>query len=101
MDLTVSTWNEERFLMPAFDSEQNEFIFRILYDGPPNAGKTTNLRHLFNLIPTPGRASINNPGPESDCTLYFGRRGRKMSGRTSSPVRCCTARCDQPEGCTV
>ncbi|MEK6239709.1 MAG: GTPase domain-containing protein, partial [Planctomycetales bacterium] len=49
----------------------DQFVMRIVYDGPPNSGKTTNLRHLCGLVPKDVRSDIESPGPESECTLFF------------------------------
>ncbi|QGJ70952.1 Hypothetical protein PBC10988_26550 [Planctomycetales bacterium 10988] len=57
--------------MPLFDARAKEILVRIVYDGPPDAGKTTNLQFLHQVVPRTIRTELETPGPQADQTLYF------------------------------
>lgn len=53
--------------MPVLDIERNAVVIRIVYDGPPEAGKTTSLRALSASLARP----MITPGEEGERTLFF------------------------------
>lgn len=53
--------------MAVLDADRNAVVIRIVYDGPPRAGKTTSLRSLGRSL---GRA-VETPGELAGRTLYF------------------------------
>ena len=54
--------------MPVLDPDANELILRVVYDGPPEAGKTTSLRALASSLDQP---SITPEEDERGRTLWF------------------------------
>lgn len=70
--------------MPAIDSDTDELILRIAYDGASRAGKTTNLRQLSERLDS----EIAAPEQKGERTVYFDwmrYRGGSFEGR---PIRC-------------
>lgn len=53
--------------MAVLDVEQNAVVIRIVYDGPPEAGKTTSLRALSASLARP----MTTPAEAGERTLYF------------------------------
>jgi signal recognition particle receptor subunit beta len=53
--------------LAVLDVEQNAVVIRIVYDGPPEAGKTTTLRALSASLARP----MTTPAQAGDRTLYF------------------------------
>ncbi|HEX7833636.1 MAG TPA: ADP-ribosylation factor-like protein, partial [Thermoanaerobaculia bacterium] len=53
--------------MAVLDVEQNAVVIRIVYDGPPEAGKTTSLRALSASLARP----MSTPAEAGDRTLFF------------------------------
>ncbi|HEY0481722.1 MAG TPA: ADP-ribosylation factor-like protein [Kofleriaceae bacterium] len=56
--------------MPIVDRRTNSVVLRIVYDGPPEAGKTTNLRMLCDRLSRSRRGVIDSPGGH-DRTRFF------------------------------
>lgn len=54
--------------MPFFDTERQLLVIRIVYDGPPMAGKTTTLRSLARRL---GAAAVNSPAEANGRTTFF------------------------------
>lgn len=57
--------------MVQIDFQRRQIIAKIVYYGPGLAGKTTNLRHLFDKTPTDYTGELVTINTESDRTLYF------------------------------
>ncbi len=57
--------------MPHIDARTGEAVIRIVYDGEPVAGKTTNIEHLSNLIPLQRRGALKSPGGIGPRTEFF------------------------------
>lgn len=57
--------------MPIIDGDRDEIVIRIVYDGPPLAGKTTSLRTLTGILPAGRRSDLFTPGEAEGRTLYF------------------------------
>ncbi len=55
--------------MAIIDSEHDRVVVRIVYDGPPFAGKTTNLRALREALKTSDE--VYSPEQENSQTSYF------------------------------
>ena len=53
------------------DSATGEVIIRVVYDGPPLAGKTTSLRALSEMLARTRRSDVFTPDEASGRTLYF------------------------------
>ena len=53
--------------MAVLDVDRNAVVIRIVYDGPPHAGKTTSLRALGRSL---GR-SVEAPSEVAGRTVYF------------------------------
>jgi signal recognition particle receptor subunit beta len=53
--------------LAVLDIEQNAVVIRIVYDGPPEAGKTTSLRALSASLARP----MTTPREEDERTLFF------------------------------
>lgn len=53
--------------MAILDRERNVIVIRVVYDGPPEAGKTTSLRALAGSLGQP----LASPAEEYGRTLYF------------------------------
>jgi len=56
--------------MPIIDHRDNSVVLRIVYDGPPEAGKTTNLRQLCSRLSLSRRGEMDSPGG-GERTQYF------------------------------
>jgi signal recognition particle receptor subunit beta len=56
--------------MPIVDRRTNSVVLRIVYDGPPEAGKTTNLRVLCDRLSSSRRGVVDSPGGQ-DRTRFF------------------------------
>jgi signal recognition particle receptor subunit beta len=54
--------------MPFFDSERQLLVVRIVYDGPPMAGKTTTLRSLARRL---GAPEVSSPAEANGRTTFF------------------------------
>lgn len=59
--------------MPVLDDESNSIIVRIVYAGPPMAGKTESIQSLAELLLGDSRAegAVFSPGEATNRTLYF------------------------------
>ena len=57
--------------MPIIDGDRDEIVIRIVYDGPPLAGKTTSLVALAGMLPAGRRSEVFTPGAAQGRTLYF------------------------------
>lgn len=51
--------------------ERKELLLKVVYYGPPLAGKTTNLRRLQEMIPKPHRSDLVSLDTYGDRTLFF------------------------------
>lgn len=74
--------------MPHIDRRAGELVMRIVYDGAPEAGKTTNVRQLGEAISLKRRGGIATPGSPGRRTEFFDWldfAGGYMDGRR---VRC-------------
>lgn len=57
--------------MAIVDGDRDEIVIRILYDGPPRAGKTTSLKALMGMLAARRRSDIFTPAEAEGRTLYF------------------------------
>ncbi|MBX3248856.1 MAG: hypothetical protein KF901_16895 [Myxococcales bacterium] len=57
--------------MPYIDRQNGELVIRIVYDGSPEAGKTTNVRALSTLLSMQRRGQVVAPGTTSRRTEFF------------------------------
>jgi signal recognition particle receptor subunit beta len=57
--------------MPYVDSSSGELVMRIVYDGCPEAGKTTNIAWLTSSIALQRRGAVASPGTTGRRTEYF------------------------------
>lgn len=74
--------------MPHIDGRTGEVVLRIVYDGAPVAGKTTNIEHLSGRIPLQRRSAIKSPGhigPRTEFFDWLDFSGGYLDGRR---VRC-------------
>jgi signal recognition particle receptor subunit beta len=57
--------------MAVFDRQEQKIVVRVVYDGPANAGKTTNLAQLCRFFTTLRRSELVAPGERAGRTLFF------------------------------
>jgi signal recognition particle receptor subunit beta len=57
--------------MPHIDAKSGEIVIRIVYDGIPEAGKTTNVQQLFGSIPLQRRGTLASPAAQGRRTEFF------------------------------
>jgi len=57
--------------MALFDAARQETVVRIVYDGPPSAGKTTNLHHLLDHLPRRVLRQFQSSDPVGERTQFF------------------------------
>ena len=57
--------------MPRIDERSGDIIIRIVYDGMPEAGKTTNIQQLFAAIPLQRRGEHASPDTMGRRTEFF------------------------------
>ncbi|MCW5833682.1 MAG: hypothetical protein KIS78_14865 [Labilithrix sp.] len=57
--------------MPRIDERSGDIIIRIVYDGMPEAGKTTNIHQLFASIPLQRRGDLASPDTTGRRTEFF------------------------------
>lgn len=57
--------------MPHIDAKSGEIVIRIVYDGAPEAGKTTNIQQLLGQISLQRRGAAKTPGKQGPRTEYF------------------------------
>jgi len=57
--------------MPHLDKRTGELVVRVVYDGPPEAGKTTNIRSLTETIALQRRGRVASPGTQGRRTEFF------------------------------
>jgi signal recognition particle receptor subunit beta len=57
--------------MPHIDARSGDIVIRIVYDGAPEAGKTTNVRQLASLISLQRRGQLKSPGTVGERTEFF------------------------------
>jgi signal recognition particle receptor subunit beta len=57
--------------MPRIDERTGDIVIRIVYDGMPEAGKTTNIQRLFAAIPLQRRGSLASPETTGRRTEFF------------------------------
>jgi signal recognition particle receptor subunit beta len=57
--------------MPHIDSKSGELVIRIVYDGLPEAGKTTNVQELASLVSLQRRGVSKSPGALGERTEFF------------------------------
>ena len=60
-----------RTIVPHYDKHTGDVIVRVVYDGPPEAGKTTNIRLLHDSLSLTGRARLASPGTSGRRTEFF------------------------------
>jgi signal recognition particle receptor subunit beta len=53
------------------DRQRDEIVIRIVYDGPPLAGKTTTLQALCGMLAEKRRSELFTPGQAEGRTLFF------------------------------
>lgn len=54
--------------MPILDPSAREIHFKVVYTGPPLAGRTTNVQHLYRHTPPDARAALYSLVSETGCT---------------------------------
>ena len=57
--------------MPHVDRRAREVVMRIVYDGAPESGKTTNIRQLAQAISLQRRGALASPGTSGRRTEFF------------------------------
>lgn len=57
--------------MPHYDKRRGDLIIRIVYDGAPEAGKTTNVRQLSSMLSLQRRGEVASPGSVGRRTEFF------------------------------
>ena len=57
--------------MPHVDKRSGELVIRIVYDGAPEAGKTTNIQQLTSMIALQRRGAAESPGTRGRRTEFF------------------------------
>jgi signal recognition particle receptor subunit beta len=57
--------------MPRIDGRTGDIVIRIVYDGMPEAGKTTNIQQLFASIPLQRRGGFASPEAKGRRTEFF------------------------------
>lgn len=57
--------------MPHIDARSGEIVIRIVYDGAPEAGKTTNVHQLGSTISLQRRGAAQSPGTTGARTEFF------------------------------
>lgn len=57
--------------MPRVNGRTGELVLRIIYDGSPEAGKTTSLMHLASTISLQRRGTLASPGTVGQRTAFF------------------------------
>jgi signal recognition particle receptor subunit beta len=57
--------------MPHVDKRSGELVIRIVYDGAPEAGKTTNVEQLTSMIALQRRGAVGSPGTRGPRTEFF------------------------------
>ena len=57
--------------MPHVDKRTGEIVLRVVYDGLPEAGKTTNVRHLGQNLSLQRRGALQSPGSAGPRTEFF------------------------------
>lgn len=57
--------------MPRVDGRTGDIVIRIVYDGMPEAGKTTNIHQLFGAIPLQRRGALASPDTKGRRTEFF------------------------------
>ena len=63
--------------MAVLDVDRNAVVIRIVYDGPPHAGKTTSLRALAGSL----GQTLYSPAEQAGRTLFFDWMDCYYSGR--------------------
>lgn len=57
--------------MAIFDRENGKLVVRVVYDGPGNAGKTTNILEICRFFSTMRRGELVSPEEHAGRTLWF------------------------------
>lgn len=57
--------------MPQIDRKSGEVVIRIIFDGPPEAGKTSTIDYLASLISLQRRSPVTRPGTTERRTEFF------------------------------
>lgn len=57
--------------MPVFDTQSRRVVVRVVYDGPAQAGKTTNMQQLCRLFTSLRRGELRSFEERAGRTLYF------------------------------
>lgn len=70
--------------MATLDPARDALVVRIVYDGPPEAGKTTSLRALAHSLARP----LHSPGSPGARTLYFDWLDYTAGRFDGIPIRC-------------
>src|SRR5690606_25899325 len=58
-------------MMAIFDRENGKLVVRVVYDGPGNAGKTTNILEICRFFSTMRRGELVSPEEHAGRTLWF------------------------------
>ncbi len=57
--------------MSTLNFAKREISFKIVYYGPAMSGKTTNLRHIYTLLPQKVKGDFTSIATETERTLFF------------------------------
>jgi signal recognition particle receptor subunit beta len=57
--------------MSTMNFAKREISFKIVYYGPAMSGKTTNLRHIYTLLPQKVKGDFTSIATETERTLFF------------------------------
>ncbi|MBX3250862.1 MAG: hypothetical protein KF901_27030 [Myxococcales bacterium] len=74
--------------MAYIDSRTGELVLRVVYDGAPSAGKTTNVRRLHDGLLATRPGALESPGTEGRQTEWFDWRDFFGGYLEGFPLRC-------------
>lgn len=57
--------------MAVYDRDNAKLVVRVVYDGPGNAGKTTNLAEMCQFFTSRRRSELRSPEPHDGRTVWF------------------------------
>lgn len=74
--------------MAFIDSGTDELVLHVVYDGPPNAGKTTNVHMLHQGLLVGREGTVESPGTVGRETEYLDFRDFHAGRLEGHPMRC-------------